>query len=308
MTSSFKTVLVVGSKGRLGRSLLTALQNGTGICAIGLDRHAYDLQIPNSGVRVLGHLDFDVLVNVAGLTDVDACERNETLAHQVNAQAAIEMARICRRKGARMIQLSTDYVFGGEGRQPLREKDLASPCNVYGQSKLAAERGLQEELPEALIIRTSWLFGGDKPAFPDRVLHKLLRQEPSGAPVDKWAAPTSTDDLVAWITELLNRSALPSGILHLRNEGPGCSWFEYAQAVLEIASECGYSLSSGRIVPVTIDSVKAFLARRPVYTVLDCSRAREDLGLQHRPWREALKSHLCRQFEKQELQYCHKAA
>jgi len=137
-----------------------------------LSRAQADLSKPEALAGALAQEPFDVLINTAGITDVDYCESHAASAFVANATAPGLLAALCQTRGARFVQLSSDYVFAGEVHTPRSEEDVTKPSNVYGQSKLQAEKAVLAAQPAALVLRVSWLFGLEKPSFPDRVIRE----------------------------------------------------------------------------------------------------------------------------------------
>ena len=173
------SLLITGKNGRLGRALARRYENRHRVVVIG--REECDLGNSHSIQECLGRESFDVLINTASLTGVDDCEVNPEKAAQVNAIAPKVMAEVCAAKGARLIHLSTDYVFEGTAPGERSETDPADPINVYGQTKLDGENAVLAVSPDFLVVRVSWLFGPDKPSFPDMILKRacLLYTSPS---------------------------------------------------------------------------------------------------------------------------------
>ncbi|MHA7839229.1 MAG: dTDP-4-dehydrorhamnose reductase [bacterium] len=291
---------VLGALGQLGRCLVREIEAAPDLeLAFAATREEVDLaepeRVPASLARLLGETgaDPEVVVNAAAFTKVDACESESALAYRVNALAPAECARALSERGVRLVHVSTDYVFPGDGTRPYGEDDPSDPRTVYGSSKRAGEVAVLGTDPTALVVRTSWVFGPGR-NFVAAVLdqaEKRRRGEVEG-PLrvvdDQRGAPTAAADLARALLDVCRRvrsdESRVSGLLHLRNAGEA-TWWELAREALDRA---GYS-------DVTIDAVptSAFptAATRPAYSVLDCARARS-LGIEMRPWREALAEHL----------------
>jgi dTDP-4-dehydrorhamnose reductase len=233
---------------------------------------------------------FDWLVNAAGTTDVDDCERHPRLAHVVNAESTAALATECARRGSRLVQISTDYVFAGDGDRLLREDDPALPINAYGHSKLEGEEAALSACPGAVVARVSWLFGGEKVSFPDRVVTAGLAGDHVRAVNDKFACPTYAEDLAGWLLWLIQDGQF-TGRLHLCNSGVA-SWQEYGQAALDLAASMGLPLRTTQVEGHTMVGFDRFIAARPPYTPLDTARFSQLSGITPRPWREALAAYL----------------
>jgi dTDP-4-dehydrorhamnose reductase len=286
-------VLVVGSQGRLGLALMNSWK-GLGLKVDGVWRNVLDLNRPQSIAAALSTQHFDLLINTAGLVNVDACEKDAAELQRVNVDAPEAMAKVCAGRRARMIQISTDYVFSGRNSGLLDESEPTDPCNAYGRSKLAAEQAVQSALPDALLARVSWLFGGHKESVPERILSQARTQSEVRSVDDKWASPTYVDDLCHWLHAwAVEQSEWQGGPLHLCNTGHA-SWAEYAQGVLDIAKDLGLPLRTYRITGHTMVGFSPFIAERPVHTILSTGRFRSTTSVTPRPWQEALREHLVR--------------
>jgi dTDP-4-dehydrorhamnose reductase len=289
-------ILILGSRGRLGAALETHLATAHDVIALG--RH--DLNLLWEPARIdtaLAEIEFDVLINAAGDTSVDHSESHEEESLAANAIGPEAVAQLCHRQGARMIQISTDYVFGGEGNSPLSEDDPTYPRQVYGSTKLAGERRVLSACPGALVTRISWLFGGKKNSFPDRILELAQSDAPVTAVSDKWSSPTSVEDLVGWLTFLLEERPSAKGLLHICNSGP-CNWQEYGQHTLDVAAELGLPIKTQTVEPISLHDVSSFVAQRPRYSVLNTSRFQELTGIVPRHWKMALRDYLCSRYSK----------
>lgn len=281
-------LLVVGPTGQLGSDLLAAATGTDDLTATPLDRSRLDLAAPDTMAAALGDEDFDVLVNCAGYTGVDAAESNAELAFTVNAYAVEALASICRARGARLVHVSTDYVFDGESETPYAEDDPAGPLNVYGASKLTGEALARRAHPEGtLVVRTSSLFGlAAARRGGGNFVETMLRLGREGSPIrvvdDIVMAPTSSVDLAGAILGLVRGGAGP-GVYHYTNSGQA-SWHEFAAAILAGAG------INAEVTAVPAAEYPA-AARRPRRSVLDTRRAADLLGPAPH-WRDALDRYL----------------
>ncbi|MCX6966871.1 MAG: dTDP-4-dehydrorhamnose reductase [Verrucomicrobia bacterium] len=278
------TLVILGSGGRLGAALARGYAAETRV--IGLNHSQLDLASPEAIRCALGGLDFDALINAAALTNVDYCETHEEEAFAVNARAVREIAEICARKRARCIHISTDYVFDGMKREPYTESDAARPLSVYGASKRQGEIELLDACADHLAARVSWVFGPDRPSFVDQILKRALETDELQAIGDKWSTPTYTLDLVDWLRPLLWEKPV-GGVLHLTPSG-ACTWQEYGQYALDCAAQAGRPLKGRTVAFQALRDLKAFVAERPIYTVLDTQRLTTVTGIVPRPWQEAV--------------------
>ena len=285
-------VVVLGSGGRLGAALAREWR-AAGDEVAGFDHAALDLADGAMIRDKLGGLDFDALVNCAALTNVDYCETHADEAHAINAGAVQVIAEICARKQRRCIHISTDYVFDGEKRSPYVETDEAHPLGVYAASKLEGERRLLSAWDQHLAVRVSWVFGPDRPSFVDQILQRARETDAVSAIADKWAVPTFTRDAATLLRPLL-RDVPAGGLLHLCNSG-ACTWQEYGQFALDCAARHGIALQGRTVAPLKMADLKAFVARRPVHTVMSTDKLTRLTGMRPRPWQEAVEEHVAAQ-------------
>ncbi len=276
--------VILGSGGRLG----AALQRAWG--AVGFTRAQVDITDPAALQAALEPLDFDVLVNCAAQTNVDRCETHPDEAYAINRDAVRNLARLCSAKGARCVHISTDYVFEGAQRVPYIEEDQAMPISVYGESKRAGEIALLDIDPAHLAVRVSWVFGPDRPSFIDQILQKAKTTYLIEAIGDKWAVPTYTLDIAQLLRPFL-RERREGGLLHLCNGGE-CTWQEYGQYALDCAHEAGVALMGHTVGALKMADLKAFIAKRPPYTVMSTSRLAGLTGVAPRPWQEAVREYV----------------
>ena len=288
MTAPLK-ILVLGATGRLGQALLRRY-HAQGLDIRGLSRAQADLSKPEALAGTLAGESFDVLINTAGITDVDYCEAHAASAFVANATAPGVLAAHCQARGARFVQLSSDYVFAGDVHSPRTEEDATRPPNVYGQSKLQAEKAVLAAQPHALVLRVSWLFGLEKPSFPDRIIREAQERLDVSAVNDKWACPTFADDLCDWMLALL-RAPEARGVYHVVNAGH-CTWQEYGERTLALARKIGIPVKTTQVRGHSMQGFAPFLAQRPPFTVLDTSRFTQVTGVQPRSWEAALEDYL----------------
>ncbi|MEQ1861220.1 MAG: dTDP-4-dehydrorhamnose reductase [Chthoniobacteraceae bacterium] len=282
-------IVIIGSGGRLGAALAREWK------AAGEQVHSFahaslDLADADAIRDAITPLSFDVLVNCAALTNVDYCESHKEEAMSINGDAVRVIAEMCQRKRKRCIHISTDYVFDGEKRTPYTERDKARPLGVYAASKLAGEAALLEASPEHLAVRMSWVFGPDRPSFVDQILQRAHETEDLSAIADKWSTPTYTLDVAKLLRPLL-REKRATGVLHLANTGE-CTWQEYGQFAIDCAAKLGAPLKGRTVAPLRMSDLAAFVAKRPVYTVLSTAKFAERSGLTPRPWQEAVEEHV----------------
>lgn len=269
-------VLVTGANGMLGRDLLSALA-GRDVTPLG----RADLDVTDAAAVAAAVRGHDVVVNCAAYTKVDDAETHEDAAYAVNATGPANLAAACAASGARLVTISTDYVFDGNATEPYAEDLPRDPINAYGRTKAAGEELALEAHPTGTyVVRTAWLYGAHGPNFAQTMLNLAKTKDTWSVVADQLGQPTWTADLAAQIVALVDADA-PAGIYHGTNSGEA-TWYEFARAVLE---ESG--LDPDRITP-TDSSSFVRPAARPSYSVLGHD-AWTAAGLSAmRPWREAL--------------------
>ena len=270
-------ILVVGANGMLGRDM-TALLGERGR---GVDIDGIDITSLESVERVLTAVRPSVVINCAAYTDVDGCESNQETAMQVNGEGVAHLAMATRTIGARLVQISTDYVFDGSKKEPYQEDDAPHPINVYGESKLAGEMNAAFN-PDHLIVRTQWLYGLHGKNFVETMLKLGAERDDLSVVDDQIGSPTLTVDLAHAILALLEKGC--RGVYHAVN-GDYCSWNAFAQAIFQ---EAGVSVT---VNPMTTEQLNR-PARRPLHSSLDCAKLAQDSGYRPQPWREALQAYL----------------
>jgi dTDP-4-dehydrorhamnose reductase len=270
-------ILVVGANGMLGRDL-TALLGGRGR---GIDIEDIDITDLQSTERVLRALHPQVVVNCAAYTDVDGCESDVEKAMQVNGEGVAHLAMATREIGARLVHVSSDYVFDGTKGAPYQEDDAPNPLSVYGESKLAGEMNAAFN-PEHIVVRTQWLYGPHGKNFVETMLRLAGEKGAVTVVDDQVGSPTWTVDLARAILVLIDKGC--TGIYHVANAGH-CSWNGFARAIFE---------ESGMETPVhgmTTEQLNR-PAHRPLHSTLDCGKLERDTGFRLQSWRDALRSYL----------------
>src|SRR5882724_8477001 len=271
-------VTIFGATGLLGKALMREWKEDE---VTGFGSADADIRDAEQVLHLVQRTRPDWIVLAAAYTDVDGCETNRDLAFGVNCRGAVNVARAARQQGARLLFLSTDYVFDGTKTTPYATDDPRSPRSVYGQSKAEAEVQLGQILPQCCIVRTSWLFGTGGKCFPNTIL-KLAASRPQLEVVgDQRGSPTYTVDLARAIVQLCHQSA--KGIVHATNFGE-CSWYEFAR---EINAKEGLPT----IVRETSSDKFVRPAQRPKYSVLSPESSQKH-GIAMPDWRDALERYL----------------
>jgi len=280
-------IAIVGANGRLGAALVREYQRDHEVTSY--DRRQLDLGQLDRVRSALAGTKFELLINCAALTNVDYCESHREEAFLVNAEAPRLLAEIANEKSAKLVHVSTDYVFDGEKTAPYTEEDKAIPLSVYGESKLEGERRALDVSSQHLVVRLSWVFGPDKSSFIDQIIQRARESDVVTAVADKFSAPTYTIDVASWLRLAIDKST--NGILHLANNG-GCSWQEWAQYAIDVCRSLGLPLKVERVGAVSLADMKNFVARRPVHTVLSSAKFTALAGVQPRHWREAVADYI----------------
>jgi dTDP-4-dehydrorhamnose reductase len=275
--------LVTGAGGQLARAWMAAAPAGWMVA--GLTRAELDIGDEGAVDKVIGAQAPDLILNAAAYTAVDRAEREADLAFRANRDGAAHLARAATRVGARLIQVSTDFVFDGRSGRPYRPDDEPAPLNVYGASKLAGERAVADAAPRSLIVRTAWVYGPSGGNFLATMLRAMAARGEVAVVADQIGAPTSTPTLAAALWGLAETGA--SGVLHFTDAGVA-SWCDFAQAIAEEALAAGVLARPAKVTPIrTADYPTA--ARRPRFSVLDCAAAYALLGGPAPHWRVALR-------------------
>jgi dTDP-4-dehydrorhamnose reductase len=284
-----KRILLIGAKGMLGRDLSKILRSSNGTDSlehfevIGWDVDEIDIRQEVSTFSKIESLRPDILVHLAAYTDVDGCEINPDEAFRVNAEGVKHVAMGAQACGARVVYLSTDYVFDGEKKEAYVESDPPHPLNVYGQTKLKGEQYLQERVSDHLIIRTQWLYGRYGKNFVSSILRQARERQTLTIVNDQTGSPTYTVDLSKAIRTLIQHDC--RGIFHVANREV-CTWYTFGQAILNFSRIEGVSL-----IPISSKELSR-RAVRPSYSVLNTEKLRRETGLSLRSWSGALKEYL----------------
>ena len=270
-------ILVVGHKGMLG----TELMNLLGSAARGVDVGDIDITDLESVQRVLVTLKPRVVINAAAYTDVDGCESNVELAMQVNGEGVGHLSMVTKEIGAKLVQVSTDYVFDGGKGAPYQEEDLPAPLSIYGESKLAGEMNCCFN-PDHLIVRTQWLYGHAGNNFVETMLRLAGERSELAVVDDQIGSPTWTYHLALAIKALIDKDC--RGTYHAANAG-FVSWNGFAKEIFRLAG-----------LPTVVNPMTTTElgrpATRPLYSTLDCGKLTQDTDFSPESWQEALKRYL----------------
>ncbi len=286
-------LLIIGSYGQLGSELLRVLRDGKAQIGpidrvyrradiVAVDRDSLDITDPVAVRRFVRDIDPDILINCAAMTDVDGCESDQKTAMTINALGPMHLARAARDVRAKLVHISTDYVFDGKGHTPYCEWDAPNPATVYGKSKWLGEQYVLAHCPESFVVRTAWLYGVTGHNFVQTMRKLGAEREQVTVVSDQRGNPTCANDLAYHLLKLALTEEY--GIYHCTGEGE-CSWYEFACRIME---KSGLSC---RVEPCSTDEYPA-KTPRPAYSSLNNLALSCTVGNEMRPWEEALDRYL----------------
>ena len=287
-------ILVLGKNGQLGRSIHKLVNTDTKIDNnqhsndfIFIDREGLDLSSESN----IGHYfdsndKFDIIINCAAYTQVDKAEQEVELANQINHLAVKQLASIANKQQAKLIHISTDYVFDGESDKPYIETDTTNPINVYGKTKLAGEKALQAVMPmNAIIIRTSWVYSEYGNNFVSTMLRLGEERGEISVVNDQIGSPTYATDLAKIILHIIKTKEFKemgqvAQIYHYSNKGK-CSWHEFAKEIFKIVEV------SCKVNPIATQQYPT-PANRPMNTIMSTDKIIQKFNINIIPWQESL--------------------
>ncbi len=274
-------VLVTGVKGQLGYDVVNELKK-RGMEAVGVDLEEMDITDAASVDKVLKDAAPDAVIHCAAYTAVDAAEDQEELCRRVNRDGTRNIAKVCRELDIKMVYISTDYVFNGQGTRPWEPEDERQPLNVYGLTKCEGEEAVQELLEKYFIVRIAWVFGINGKNFVKTMLRLAENNKRVTVVNDQYGSPTYTYDLAKLLVDMVQTQKY--GIYHATNEGI-CTWYEFA---CEIFKQAGIEME---VVPVSAAEYPA-KAKRPENSRMSKEKLTENGFDRLPPWQDALKRYL----------------
>jgi len=287
-------IWLIGNKGMLGTELSMLLKK-SGILFIGTDREVdiIDHTALKNFARAHTTHTIDWIINCAAYTAVDKAEGDIENCRLLNTEGPRNIARVAKINGARLIHLSTDYVFNGQRSTPYTEEDATNPIGIYGLTKRDGEIKLLEENEKSYIIRTAWLYGKYGNNFVHSMLRLMKEQESVSVINNQRGSPTWTRILAETIIKLIQSTAegktIPYGIYHYTNEGE-ITWFDFAKEIHAQAYAFGILAKACKIVPCSDFPAKV---KRPAYSLLDKTKIKNALEATIPPWNESLREFLC---------------
>lgn len=288
-------VFVTGVKGQLGYDVVNEL-TGRGHEAVGVDIEEMDITDADSVNRVIREAAPDAVIHCAAWTAVDAAEdeENREKVHLVNGVGTENIAKVCKDLNIRMMYISTDYVFDGQGTEPWKPdcKDYR-PLSVYGKTKLEGELAVSENLEKYFIVRIAWVFGKNGKNFIRTMLNLGQKYDTIRVVNDQIGTPTYTYDLARLLVDMIETEKY--GYYHATNEGDYISWYDFTKGIFRQAAEMGrteYDEDKVKVLPVTTEEYGVSKAARPFNSRLDRSKLAENGFTPLPTWQDALKRYL----------------
>ena len=272
--------MVTGANGQLGCALRRLLDREIPGEAIYTDKQELDLTDAAAVENFIRDNEVTHIVNCAAYTAVDRAEEEKRECSLINTDAVKNLAAAADLLGAKIIHISTDYVFDGTNHRPYRESDKVNPISQYGTTKRKGETALLALAPESIIIRTAWLYSDTGHNFVKTILALAEKQNEIRVVCDQIGTPTYARDLAEAVLAVLKSHQWVAGIYHFTDEG-AASWYDFAKAILRIAGK------KTRVVPIPTEDYPT-LAQRPAYSILDRSRIKATYGVEIPHWEDAL--------------------
>ncbi|MBU2496288.1 MAG: dTDP-4-dehydrorhamnose reductase [Candidatus Omnitrophica bacterium] len=285
-------IWLIGNKGMLGQDVEKLLKRKR------LSYLASDKEVDIKNYQILKEFTKDIkiewIINCTGYTDVDKAEKEIEKAFLINRDGVRNISKIALEKQAKLVHISTDYVFNGEKNKHLSytEDDKTEPINLYGKSKLAGEKETKETFKKYFIIRTAWLYGRGGKNFVSTMLKLFKEKEEIKVVSDQWGSPTYTVDLAEVILKMINNDSDKFGIYHFTNEGV-TNWYEFAREIYRKSKKLGI-IDSNKEVGIRGIETKEYPtpAQRPKWSLLSKEKIKRELNLDIRNWEGALEDFL----------------
>lgn len=281
-----KKILITGGAGQLGSELRDLYQGREDVETFFVDREELALDDIEGIIDGLRNYSPDIIIHGGAYTAVDRAETEIEIADKVNHLASGEIAKYCKQFGAKLLAISTDYVFDGNSSTPLDENTSVSPINIYGETKLKGEQAIQANLPDAVIIRTAWVYSAYGHNFVKTMIRLMDERDEISVISDQIGSPTYALDLAKAIVNIIDGQNWEPGIYHFSNEGE-ISWYDFAVAIKEIKNlDCSINAIPTSAYPTP--------ARRPKFSLLDKMKIKSTFGVQVPFWMDSLKEMLAK--------------
>jgi dTDP-4-dehydrorhamnose reductase len=282
-------IVITGASGQLGSELRDLLLDKPEKECYFLDRKQLPLEQIQLIQQILAMYEPDLIIHAGAYTAVDKAEEDQLTADLVNHVACEEIAQYCHLHGTRLIAISTDYVFDGTSASALAETAETAPINVYGQTKLAGEQVIQKWCPDAIILRTSWVYSTYGKNFVKTMCRLMAERDEVGVIDDQIGSPTYAKDLALAIVKIVDSAEWEAGIYHYSNEGE-ISWYDFAVAIRDFRSfDC-------QVKPIPTSAYPT-PARRPKYSLLDKSKIKRAFAVEVPSWEISLAKMLAEEFK-----------
>ena len=274
-------LLVTGSSGQLGQCLKQLLLSATDISCHFAAREDLDITNSDELQRFFSDHNFDYCINTAAYTNVEKAESEQKEAFLINAEGAYSLAKACKKHNVVLLHISTDYVFDGMAKTPYQEQDPTNPLNVYGASKLKGEQHIVDTWNKHFIIRTSWLYSQYGQNFLNSMLQFAKQKKALTITTQQKGTPTNANDLAQLLVTIIKTGNARYGVYHFSNQGEA-TWYDFAKAIFK---------ATGEIDTVNLAKTEhyATFAKRPSYSVLNCNKLKDTLGITYRNWEDSLK-------------------
>lgn len=274
-------LLVTGSSGQLGQCLKQLLLSATDISCYFAAREDLDITNSDELQRFFSDHNFDYCINTAAYTNVEKAESEQKEAFLINAEGAYSLAKACKKHNVVLLHISTDYVFDGMAKTPYQEQDPTNPLNVYGASKLKGEQHIVDNWNKHFIIRTSWLYSQYGQNFLNSMLQFAKQKKALTITTQQKGTPTNANDLAQVLVTIIKTGNARYGVYHFSNQGEA-TWYDFAKAIFK---------ATGEIDTVNLAKTEhyATFAKRPSYSVLNCNKLKDTLGITYRNWEDSLK-------------------
>lgn len=274
-------LLVTGSNGQLGQCLKQLLLSATDISCYFAAREDLDITNSDELQRFFSDHNFDYCINTAAYTNVEKAESEQKEAFLINAEGAYSLAKACKKHNVVLLHISTDYVFDGMAKTPYQEQDPTNPLNVYGASKLKGEQHIVDTWNKHFIIRTSWLYSQYGHNFLNSMLQFAKQKKALTITTQQKGTPTNANDLAQLLVTIIKTGNARYGVYHFSNQGEA-TWYDFTKAIFK---------ATGEIDTVNLAKTEhyATFAKRPSYSVLNCNKLKDTLGITYRNWEDSLK-------------------